>query len=46
MTPREIELESPAAAAVDISRSIPNYSVTDVGNTAVRLLAQFAASAR
>jgi iron complex outermembrane receptor protein len=32
VTPREIELESPAAAAVDISRSIPNYSVTDVGN--------------
>lgn len=32
VTAREIGLESPANAAVDISRSVPNYSVTDVGN--------------
>lgn len=30
--PSDIELEAPSNAAVDISRRIPNYSVTDVGN--------------
>lgn len=30
--PRDIEMEAPSSAAVDISRRIPNYSVTDVGN--------------
>ncbi|MGQ3671436.1 TonB-dependent receptor [Xanthobacter sp. TB0136] len=32
VTSGELALESPANAAVDISRSVPNYSVTDVGN--------------
>ncbi|GGC63125.1 TonB-dependent receptor [Chelatococcus reniformis] len=30
--PREIAMEAPTNAAVDISRNVPNYSVTDVGN--------------
>ncbi|WP_166302523.1 TonB-dependent receptor plug domain-containing protein [Bradyrhizobium sp. 2S1] len=29
---RDAELEAPSNAAVDISRRVPNYSVTDVGN--------------
>ncbi|MGK6315765.1 TonB-dependent receptor [Neorhizobium sp. DT-125] len=29
---RAISLESPSNAAIDISRSIPNYSINDVGN--------------
>lgn len=30
--PSDIELEAPSNASIDISRRIPNYSVTDVGN--------------
>jgi iron complex outermembrane receptor protein len=31
-TPADIAFEAPSNAAIDISRRIPNYSVTDVGN--------------